>query len=204
MGWVIFSPFPRGASPVSWGTPTSRGRIEWSSALRATRRRCARGAIAIAALGQAGASASRQILSAPRPAWVVPVSAPDPASKPVTESSGGTDFLLLDLQTNEASTPCEAYTHLAVHILNEQGVEPASQISDDFDPSYQTFIVHDVAIHRDGQRIDRLDLRKWRALHREPRLEYQIYDGRLTALLLLEDVRVGDVVEYSYTVRGEN
>src|SRR5205814_7276577 len=31
-----------------------------------------------------------------------------------------------------------------------------------------------------------------------------LYDGRMTALLILDDLRVGDVLDYAITVHGEN
>ncbi|PYO75694.1 MAG: hypothetical protein DMD63_16265, partial [Gemmatimonadetes bacterium] len=41
-------------------------------------------------------------------------------------------------------------------------------------------------------------------LQREKELERRIYDGTITALFILEDVRVGDVIDFSYTIRGAN
>ena len=52
--------------------------------------------------------------------------------------------------------------------------------------------------------LDRLRPEQIKVLQRETQLESQIYDGRLSVVLLLEDLRVGDVLEYAYTLRGQN
>src|SRR5690606_30979520 len=41
-------------------------------------------------------------------------------------------------------------------------------------------------------------------LPQESDLEYRIYNGRYNVDVLLSDVRVGDVVEWSYTVRSKS
>ena len=45
---------------------------------------------------------------------------------------------------------------------------------------------------------------KIQVIQQEKDLDRQIYNGAKTALLFLEDVRVGDWVEYAYTIRGRN
>ena len=56
--------------------------------------------------------------------------------------------------------------------------------------------VHRLWIRRDGATIDVLKSdRKFLVLRRERGLEAAILDGRLTATLQIEDLRVGDVIE---------
>ena len=57
---------------------------------------------------------------------------------------------------------------------------------------------------RDGQRLERLKEARVELMRREQQLEHQMIDGVRTALVVLRDVRVGDVVEVAYTVEGEN
>lgn len=73
-----------------------------------------------------------------------------------------------------------------------------------FDPSYQELRFHDVHLVREGKVLPRLKRDAIKLLQREEDLERQLYDGRLTAWLNLDDVRVGDVLEYSHTIRGIN
>lgn len=56
---------------------------------------------------------------------------------------------------------------------------------------------------RAGKRLNRLD-RKYPLLRRETQLERQIYDGRETLSIVLDDVRVGDEIDYAFSISGSN
>lgn len=96
------------------------------------------------------------------------------------------------------------YYKKTLKILSETGVENNSEVSIDFDPSYQGLILHRVQVIRDGVSINKLELAKFKTIQQESDLSAHLYNGTLTALLLLEDVRKGDVIEYSYTIKGSN
>jgi lipoprotein NlpI/transglutaminase-like putative cysteine protease len=85
-----------------------------------------------------------------------------------------------------------------------EGLTASSEVRVDFNPSYETLAFHKIEIWRGTVRIDKLNRSKVKVLHRESNLEYQIYDGALTASLVLDDVRVGDRIEYSYSRKGSN
>ncbi len=138
----------------------------------------------------------------PVPVWVKPVAAEPPhASGP---SRGNVAFRLIDVQVNRALAAPEMYYHSVKQARNGQGVPEIARVSVEFDPSYQTLVLHAVTIHRGGESIAVPLAGKVRLLQREARLEEQIYDGTLTANLILEDVRSGDTVESAYTIRGAN
>lgn len=138
----------------------------------------------------------------PRPAWV------DPLPVEVREGGGllrgAVDHLLLDFQDDARGEELASYVHAAKRVLNEQGVQYESEISIDFDPTYQTLAVHRVALLRGGERIDALANQAFEVIQRESQLESQVYDGTRTALLFIEGVRVGDVIELEYTLRGQS
>src|SRR5262249_39557061 len=69
---------------------------------------------------------------------------------------------------------------------------------------YQELVFHTLRVVRGEQVLDRLGKTEINLLRRETALESQMYDGRVTASVVLEDVRVGDRVEYSYSIRGAN
>jgi len=96
------------------------------------------------------------------------------------------------------------YYRKVIKILTESGVQNNSEISVSFDPSYQNLIFHSVRILRNNTIIDQLHLSKFKTIQRESDLDRYIYDGSLTSVLFLEDVRKGDVIEYSYTIKGFN
>jgi transglutaminase-like putative cysteine protease len=61
-----------------------------------------------------------------------------------------------------------------------------------------------VAVFRGKQRIDELARDEVRIIERESDAGESIYDGQLTALLFLKDVRPGDIIDYSWSLEGSN
>lgn len=150
------------------------------------------------------AHANDRISAAPTPHWVEQ-RAPDLTKTPrADEVKNGQFYLLVERQTLVRSHSNDRYVRHAIAIVNEQGLEASSQITVTFDPSYESVQLHRIRVHRGARRIDQLDLGKVKVIQKEEELEYQLYDGRQTLLYLLEDLRVGDVVEYSYTLSGRN
>ncbi|HSP17475.1 MAG TPA: DUF3857 domain-containing protein [Thermoanaerobaculia bacterium] len=88
--------------------------------------------------------------------------------------------------------------------LTKAGVQNASELTIDFDPSYQRLILHEVTILRGGQRSSALDPASIRVIEKEDDSQEGIYDGRLTALLFLKDVRAGDIIDSSWSIEGAN
>ena len=104
----------------------------------------------------------------------------------------------IDLQSQSV------YRKRAYKLLSEAGVQNNSQITFYFDPTYQELDIHSIRIIRGNQVINKLDLSKINTVHQEKDLEKFIYNGTLTAVMIMEDVRKGDVIEYSYTLKGFN
>ncbi len=102
-----------------------------------------------------------------------------------------------------AEEKCRFY-HYSYRLLTEAGVQNNSQLSISFEPSYETITLHQLRIVRAGRVIDKLFDQEIKVLQRESGAERQVYDGNLTALVVLEDIRVGDIVEYSYSIAGAN
>jgi transglutaminase-like putative cysteine protease len=115
---------------------------------------------------------------------------------------GSYRYLLIDFQDNLASQ--ERYAHYAIKILNADGVQEMSDISVGFDPSFQQLTFHSANIIRDGTVVDKLKNTEIKVFQRETNLERSLYDGSLTAVLNLSDVREGDIIEYAYTIKGFN
>ncbi|WP_163326004.1 DUF3857 domain-containing protein [Draconibacterium mangrovi] len=140
-----------------------------------------------------------QINKSATPTWVTPISFED---KDVNSENGGFQYLLLDYQDN---FPEEAsYKHIAIKLINSNGIQSNSDITVVFDPSYQKIYFHSLQIIRNGEVIDKLNLNNFQIIQRETSLDRSLYDGSLTALLNLTDVRENDIVEYSYTTKGFN
>src|SRR3989442_1686718 len=116
----------------------------------------------------------------------------------------GTEPLLSDRQEAVHTSGVEQYWHVAYRVLDEGAVQQNSQLEIVFDSSYQRLVLHSVRLGRGERVIDQLKPGRVRVAQRETELEQQIYDASLSVVVLLEDVRRGDVIEYSFTRRGSN
>jgi TonB family protein len=141
----------------------------------------------------------------PEPSWVDTVSYDIPADLPLDQIEGGVYYVLLDNQVRVAKDePRSVYSHYVQIIVNQAGLDRSSQISVEFDPVYKSLTFHTLSIIRDGKTINKLDAADITLIQREEDMDNLIYDGRLTANIILEDVRVGDIVDYGYTLYGDN
>lgn len=139
---------------------------------------------------------------AKEPSWVRHIDVADQPS--AVEGNPAYRILLQDDQKQYADKGATLYTHRAMLPLQKSALDKVSQIEIEFSPEYQTLTLHQVSIVRGGVRIDRLDRSKVRLIQREKDLEKQMYNGVVSASLVLDDIRVGDVVDYSYSIRGSN
>jgi transglutaminase-like putative cysteine protease len=139
----------------------------------------------------------------PAPAWVHPVAAAS-ASRRQGSGYGGTESLLSDSQTRIEADGITAYRHYVSKALDSKGVQEVAAISLSFDPTYQKLTLIAVDVLRDGHRIAKIGSATIRVLHRETELEYQLFDGNKTVNVAIDDVRVGDIVEYAYSLSGLN
>jgi len=162
-----------------------------------------RALMALALLGFPGdLRAQTNVSVLPPPGWVRAVDWRAPTQSPKNEKSEGTRYLLYERQ--EHPEVGEEFVRIVLLMENETGVQDSGNLSFYFDPSYQQLALHRVQIHRAGQVLDRLDLSKLKVIQPERGLGADIFTGDNTALLFVEDLRVGDALEYAYSTRGIN
>lgn len=129
-----------------------------------------------------------------------------PYSKDISYSSNdisdGYIYLLYDNQINIERE--EEYLRSAIKVTSNSGLAEASSININYDQSYQSLKYNFVHVIRNNKTIDVLKLQQPETIRRETRLESGIIDGRLTSFLEILDVRVGDIIEYAYTIKGFN
>lgn len=142
---------------------------------------------------------SQTVLKKQAPDWVENIDFETPISK---STDGAFEYLLLDFQDNIMTK--EQYGHFAIHVLNSEGIQEFSDISVSFDPTFQSLTFNTILITRNGEPKNRLQQSKINVYQRETNLERSLYDGSLTAVINLSDVRKGDIIEYSYTIKGFN
>jgi transglutaminase-like putative cysteine protease len=151
------------------------------------------------------ASNPPEVLVGPAEDWVIERNVVRPEAVPEDDIGNGVHYLLSDKQIlvdgENASKYFQRYTEM---IVNQKGLEYSSQIQVQFDPVYQSLKFHQLRIIRDDRIIEKLGSVNFKLLQRENELESLIYNGRLTASVILDDVRVGDIIDYSYTIEGDN
>ena len=135
---------------------------------------------------------------APPASWVAPI-ADAPLAEARPEGADAYDFLLVDQQVR-VSTVTEQYFRYVERMVNQASVDRSAQISLEIDPRHEQLQVHEVRVFRQGRAIDKLADARRSLLNRESKLDQGLIDGRVTLHLLLQDVRVGDVLDYSYTI----
>jgi transglutaminase-like putative cysteine protease len=139
---------------------------------------------------------------APVPDWVREWSWVAPEGQPRDEKSEGTRCLLFE--SHKHAQRSESFTHLVLLMENETGVQDSGSLTFQFNAEFQDLLLHRVQIVRAGKTLDRLVASKVKTIQPEPDLASHLYTGDKSALLFLEDLRVGDILEYAYTVRGAN
>lgn len=136
------------------------------------------------------------------PAWVTAHTPAYTDTKLDQEAEGGYVNLILDKQVSVGLQ--STYYKRALRIISESGVQNASEVSVGFDPSYSQLIFHSINIIRGSEKINKLQLAKIKTIQQESELNRYLYNGTLSSVLFLEDVRKGDIIEYSYTIKGFN
>lgn len=149
-------------------------------------------------------AASPDFSITPLPAWVQQITPSEPVVMPTEQVSQGMHYLLIDTQIRVDAQDKVQYRHVASKALNERGVESVAHIEIRFDPSYQTLALHMIQVRRGARIISKLANASVKVLQRERELEYLIFDGSKTANVFLDDIRVGDIVEFAYSLRGSN
>jgi hypothetical protein len=136
------------------------------------------------------------------PKWVEIINYNNLPTIDESDISQGLLALLFDQQINE--TKKEVFYRYATKITENVGVQAGSTINISFDPSYQKLEIHEIKIKRNGKIIDKLKIADFQLIRREMNAENYIYDGSLSAILNLSDVRINDIIDYSFTIKGFN
>ncbi len=128
----------------------------------------------------------------PPPAWVKDVPIPTDG-KP---TGAAVDLLLLNNQQRLTPGIEEQYNEVVARVNASEGLAGLGNLIETWDPSTQTLAIHKARIIRGGQTIDLIAAgKRFTVIRRETGLEAATIDGRLTATLQPEDLRVGDILD---------
>lgn len=144
--------------------------------------------------------AGEQIDIAPPPNWVSILELPksDPALE--KKSTKGIHYLLASNQVRYRDNKRQVYSRYAFKVIEREGLEEAGSIQVSFRPELDSLTIHDVRIIRDKRVIVLSKKLKFDVIRRETEIEKGILDGVLTAYARLPKIKVGDIVEYSYSI----
>ena len=137
----------------------------------------------------------------PPAAWVEKLDAPAVAPT-ADDATRGFAYGLMDRQIHCGTR--ERHVRFVYAITSSDGVQEMSTVRVGWNPAFETAKVHHVRRTRGGATEDLARPERFQTMRREQNLSFQMVDGRLSAVAHLEDVRVGDTIDISYTVRGLN
>lgn len=135
---------------------------------------------------------------APSSEWVASVELPEESIPSEYMHKGA--ILLLDHQHNHVTK--ESFFHQALPLNSSDSVLYDSIIELEFDPNYEELVIHDIFVHRDGEILDKRNSCQTKITIREPMAENLVYQDVQVLTLFLDDVRRGDILEFSYTRKG--
>jgi transglutaminase-like putative cysteine protease len=144
---------------------------------------------------------AQDLFTGPNPDWVTVTDLPAPNPALQEQATGGVLFLLSDEQVAWQGDEKLTYFRAATLVTDRAGLEQAAALQFAFDPAFESLTLTRVAVLRGDQVIDHTETVTAEILRRETQLDEGILDGNLTALLQVPDVRVGDIVDYSFLRR---
>lgn len=139
------------------------------------------------------------------PAWVVEHDVPASwdAKIPGADTAQWRSWLI-DSQIDHRHGQRVRYVDRVIEPVSSEMIRDAGKIQLWFNPEYQRLTVHRIAIRRNGQWLNRLVPSAVTLARRESQFEQDMATGTVSALLVIDDVRAGDLVRTTYSVSGMN
>ncbi|MBN9253959.1 MAG: DUF3857 domain-containing protein [Mesorhizobium sp.] len=145
------------------------------------------------------AAADEVVHKGPAADWIKPVDVPPADAARADQIKNGLSWLLTDEQLIHRDYGYDDYSRSVYKIVDRPGLDQGAGIDLQFDPSRHRVTLNHLRIIREGVTLDRLPDVKFDIFRQEKDAEKGIYDGWLTAHVNIDDVRVGDIVDYGET-----
>ena len=143
-------------------------------------------------------AADPAIFTNPPAAWVAPLSFNRLSAIDQAQPGEDSRQLLVDRQVNAATN--EGFFHDVRQVFTPAGVKNWATFTKDFEPAREMLTFHWIRIWRGSNALNRLDPAKIRIIQPERDLEENLFYGTKSAVLFLEDVRPGDIIDCAYTI----
>ncbi len=120
----------------------------------------------------------------------------------ISEINNGSYYLFYDEQYNLVNHT--SFFHYAYKIVSNDGVQGNSELVFNYNPVFEKFNFIEITLIRDGKRINYKNSVKINVVQREDNLENYQIDASLSVIVIFKDIRIGDIIEYSYLKQGIN
>ncbi|RYY93487.1 MAG: DUF3857 domain-containing protein, partial [Chitinophagaceae bacterium] len=201
----VEGPFPvplSGRHKQSLGVPKDRGKAALRAEWRIFDGTLMRPFFLLFLLFAAFSGSAQRVATAAAPSWVTRHNFDYAATS--LDDGAGDGYIDIAFEKQVSVATQTVFIRTARRVLSDAGVQNASEVSVDYDPGYEQVTLHSVQLRRAGQVIDKLKSGRFQVMRQERERSEHLYTGMLTALLVLDDVRQGDVIEYSYSIHGFN
>ena len=148
------------------------------------------------------AASASGISKGPVPAWVQPVHADLTATVPASQIESGYYYILYERQM-DVQTATD-YIHVLRKIVNQSGIENCSQLEFEYDKAFENVVIHHIHVIRNGLVINQLDVSKFKIVQKAKAMDVLQYNETMSGLLFLEDIKVGDILDYDYSTYTTN
>lgn len=125
------------------------------------------------------------------------------ASIPEADTSSAVVMRLAETRFRIAERP-QVLLRRVLQVNDASGLAGVGQNQILFQPDYQQVVLHAARILRGGQVIDKLATINVRFVQRESNDELAVFTGWVAAVIVVDDLRVGDSVELTYSIVGDN
>jgi transglutaminase-like putative cysteine protease len=158
-------------------------------------------ALALVSFAADAHAAPRQYSVAPEPAWIEHQATVAPAAG--AERGPASDLLLWDSQLYVGRGVHRRYQRSTVQLRSSAALDDMSHLHVSFRP-FERVTLHTLQVIRKGQAHDRLKSSTIDVVHNEPELSSDLLTGTSTIVIVVDDLRVGDVLDWSFSVDGAN
>lgn len=147
-----------------------------------------------------GQAADRSYRFSEDPAWYAEQAIP----KPNAGMAGELRYLRVDDTTDLTGAVPHWHRRVVYEVVAAQALAEAGRISIGFQPAFQNVQLHALRIQRGGQWLDLRTLAHVEVLRPERERDSGLLNGELELDITLPDLRVGDRIEYRYSVIGQD